>query len=334
MPKNLPESTRLAYARQLADEAKTLVPGMERLSEIAAELRADDLFRLLGFDTWERFCTDYLGVSKRTANRWIAGPSKVAAVSASDTQRPKSIGAGQRVAAGQNVPIVESDTLKSPAASTEAPASSSEGGGQDGETRPAPEVPAPSGKSSDGGEDAGNAPGIDSPSPLSDPPDPEEIIERDIGGTMIRGPRKYIDECKLIPLGDGASLLPNNGTLTLPTERPPTDRALTSRVFAAMREVDPTDAGPVTTPEEATFLRQWAQRTLDAWKAIYAPPAPAEKPQRRQGTITVPAERLNGTVGRPSTRVTIPSIPAPKLAKRHADDCSCLSCVPPKVAAK
>jgi hypothetical protein len=55
-----------------------------------------------------------------------------------------------------------------------------------------------------------------------------------------------------------------------------------------MREVDPTDAGTVTTPEEATFLRQWAQRTLDAWKAVYAPPAPAEKPQRRQGTITRP----------------------------------------------
>jgi hypothetical protein len=106
--------------------------------------------------------------------------------------------------------------------------------------------------------------------------DPDEIIERDFGGTVLRGPRKYIDECKLIPL---------------PAERPPSTRQLAARVIAHMQEVDPTDAGPVLTPEEATFLRQWAQRTLDAWKAVYAPPAPAEKPQRRQGTITRPADR-------------------------------------------
>ncbi len=101
MSSKLPEATRLAYARQLADEAKTLVPGMERLSAIAEELRADDLYRLLGFDTWERFCADYLGVSKWTANRWIAG------------SKAKSIGAGQSVAAVQNAPVVESKALNS-----------------------------------------------------------------------------------------------------------------------------------------------------------------------------------------------------------------------------
>jgi hypothetical protein len=74
-------------------------------------------------------------------------------------------------------------------------------------------------------------------------------------------------------------------------ERPPSNRAMASRVVTAMQNVDPTDAGPVLTPEEATFLRQWAQRTLDAWKAKHVPPAPAEKPQRRQGTITRPADR-------------------------------------------
>ncbi len=58
-----------------------------------------------------------------------------------------------------------------------------------------------------------------------------------------------------------------------------------------MREIDPTDAGPVTTPEEATFLRQWAQRTLDAWKAKNVPTNGAAKPQRRQGTISRPADR-------------------------------------------
>lgn len=205
-----------------------------------------------------------------------------------------------------------------PAASTEASAKSSEGGEQDGETRPAPEWKTPSGKSSEGGGKLRQEAVLDSGTlgatpPPSDPSDPEEIIEREIGGTMIRGPRKFIDQCKFIQLAT------------------PSDRQLTARVFAAMREVDPTDAGPVTTPEEATFLRQWAQRTLDAWKAKNGV-APytgdgggtstrrAAEAKRRQGKRPPPVSSvLSVGLGR---------------GKRHADDCSCLSCVPPKAAAK
>lgn len=216
------------------------------------------------------------------------------------------------------------------AASTEVQAKSSEGGEQDGETRPAPSGQPLSGKSSEGTAKAvrpsrpvpsGAAARPGSPVP-SDPSEPCCGF-----GDHSPGPCACPDH-------EATALHPFGGNPPKAPERHPSDRQLTAAVYASMREVDPTDAGPLTTPEEATFLRQWAQRTLDAWKAIYAPPASAEKPQRRQGTITVPAERLNGTAGRPSTRVTIPTIPAPKLAKRHADDCSCLSCVSPKAAAK
>lgn len=104
--------------------------------------------------------------------------------------------------------------------------------------------------------------------------------------------------------------------------RPPTDRALTARVFAAMREVDPTDAGPVTTPEEATFLRQWAQRALDAWKAKNVPVA-APRPA---GRVIKPAKR-------PPSVASVLSVGQGR-GKRHADDCSCLSCALPKAATK
>lgn len=131
------------------------------------------------------------------------------------------------------------------------------------------------------------------------------------------------------------------------TGRPVGGRQLAALVYAAMREVDPTDAGPVTTPEEATFLRQWAQRTLDAWKAVYAPPAPAEKPQRRQGTAAYDMmaeqhdaaapkpQRRQGTITRPNGHAfaSPPNGMVPK-GKRHALDCSCLGCKPAKAAAK
>jgi hypothetical protein len=64
-----------------------------------------------------------------------------------------------------------------------------------------------------------------------------------------------------------------------PTERPPTYRTQAARVLATMRDVEPADAGPALTEDDATFLRQWAQRTLAAWKdAQAAAPAPAGCP--------------------------------------------------------
>lgn len=76
-----------------------------------------------------------------------------------------------------------------------------------------------------------------------------------------------------------------------PTERLPSDRQLVHRVIAAMREVDPADAGPRLTPEEATFLRQWAQRTLDAWRGTTVPASPPEPPARRSGYVIRPEDR-------------------------------------------
>lgn len=220
---NLPEGARSAYARQLADEAKTLVPGMERLTEIAAELRADDLYRLLGFDTWERFCGDYLGVSKRTANRWIAG------------SQPKSIGAGQSVAAGQNVPVVESKALNS--------AKKSEGGERHGEARSAPQGRPPSNPSSGGARDTA-------------PPAPT-----------------------------GAPHAPLPAPLDPLPERPPTYRALLSRILGSMHDLDPEDGGPVLTAEEATFLQGWSTRTVKAWQASIG------VTERRPGRVIKPSER-------------------------------------------
>jgi hypothetical protein len=241
------------------------------------------------FGAWIQSYSELVGVSVRTLHEWrVQATEQVGIIDPYKSKRePKAAGESGRLAESRQSPKVI------PAASTEAPAKQSVGSGP-GIPQTRPGVAAPADPSSGGADvqrpaaPTGEAP-TSSPSAPPDPTvqtpgfavpldewvDPEEIIERDFGGTMLRGPRKYIDECKLIPL----------------PERPPSDRQLAARVYAHMREVDPTDAGPVTTPEEATFLRQWAQRTLDAWKAVYAPPAPTEKPQRRQGTITRPADR-------------------------------------------
>ncbi len=236
----VPEPTKVTYARQLADEAKTLVPGMERLAVIAAELRADDLYRVLGFDTWEAFCTGYFGVSKWTANRWMAGP------------KPKSIGAGQRVAAVQNAPVVESNTLKVAAASTEAP------------------------KTSEGAGSSQRAP--------SGPSRSEGVVK---------------DTTVTASASSDVAPTPSD-TARNATERPPSVRALTSRVLAPMHDVEPADAGPVLTPEEATFLRQWTQRTLDAFRAVHAPKPTPKQPRKQPLVIPSPRQpTTNGSLHRP-----------------------------------
>lgn len=307
----LPESTRLAYARQLADEAKTLVPGMERLSAIARELRTDDLYRLLGFDTWERFCVDYLGVSKWTANRWISG------------DKPKSIGAGQSVAAVQDAPIVESDTLKSD--------KSPEGVDQRVHTEPtrsggavsASASPTPSGPSS-----AGGLVSEQTPSPSADPSS---------GGARTTAPPRLAptDEAPASPGpapldppeapvwygADEATAWQNGYSAALAEQGKPVDvdaiglRWLKSKTTREIRAIgDPW--GPAIRSE----VRRWAE-------AFGAPPAPAEntdgwlptpeelagrapKPQRRQGTITRPADRA------PKPPVKVNGAPMGNLTRR------------------
>ncbi len=121
--------------------------------------------------------------------------------------------------------------------------------------------------------------------------------------------------------------------ITVTPVRPPSDRQLAARVFAAMRDIDPTDAALVGTADEATFGPQWMERFLDAWKAVYAPPAPAEKPQRRQGTISRPAGRPKVVDLMEALEDSLAAAKKP-TAKRHALDCSCLGCKPVKAATK
>lgn len=304
----------------MADEAKTLIPGAERLVEIVVELRTDDLYRLLGFDTWEQFCKGYLGVSRWTANRLIAGP------------KPKSIAAGQGVAAVQDAPIVESDTLKSPAASTEAPAKQSEGGGT-GTNQPPAVVDhqlAPSGPSSAGGTgkvatSAPSEPGFADPGSAPPPADPSSG-----GARATASPPRRDAPTEVPPTSRPAPPDPSSAggkalgevSPTPAAVRLPTDRALAARVFAAMRDIDPTDAALVGTADEATFGTQWMERFLDAWKAKNVPTNGAMPPRRKGNVIATPLAR------------TPSELHLQGRGKRHADDCRCLSCVPPKAVAK
>lgn len=341
MSSKLPESTRLTYARQLADEAKTLVPGMERLSAIAEELRADDLYRLLGFDTWERFCSDYLGVSKRTANRWIASP------------KPKSITAGQSVAAGQNVPVVESDALNSAAKQSEgkngtgspphsAPGDSaarpgspsgqsSEGVAQTGETPAEPCKQTPSGPPSGGaGIQPSPRPTGEPTSPLSAPPGPIGIPWSPITPETVA-----LFEDRLRDQRLAGNIHPN--VFASMVEHLLADRrrqdpdasvdvdAIGLRWLQSKNTREVRAIGDPWGPAIRSEVRRWAE-------AFGAPPVPAEKPQRRQGTITRPADRIKGP--RPYDPVTL-TIPVPSVGRKgHADDCSCLSCKAPKAVAK
>lgn len=259
MKPNLPEGARSAYARQLAEEAKTLVPGMERLAEIAAELRADDLYRTLGFDTWERFCVDYLGVSKRTANRWIAG------------SEPKSITAGQRVAAGQNVPVVESKALNS--------AKPSEGGETDDDAPRASRTKPPS--------DDRSAASTEAPAKKSEEGEPQRRLGPDgrgvVGATPTgEGTRQPPSD----PSPAGGSALGEVSAPPAVVPRPPTYRALMSRIVGSMHDLDPEDGGPVLTAEEATFVQGWSTRIVKAWQASLGVDTP-----RRPGRVIKPGDR-------------------------------------------
>lgn len=204
-------------------------------------------------------------------------------------------------------------TAPIPAASTEAPAKSSEGGGTGTHQPPASGATqlAPSGPSSGGaGIQPPPRPTGDPTSPLSAPPDPIEY------GT-------HVDDTTDVHVDVDAIGL----------------RWLKSKTTREVRAIgDPW--GPAIRAE----VRRWAE-------AFGAPPAPAEKPQRRQGTITRPqgavvagraieqrSEKIDGHEDclRPGIMpARFNSTPAPKTAaKRHALDCSCLGCKPEKAVAK
>lgn len=279
MPKNLPESTRLAYARQLADEAKTLVPGAERLHDVVVELRQDDLYRLLGFDTWERFCTDYLGISKWTANRLMAGP------------KPKSITAGQDVAAVHPAPIVESDALNSATKKSEGAGTGAAHVPNTAGSRAPVVAPPPSDPPSGGARDTAlpPAPKEGPPPSLPAPPDPSEVP-----GSPDPAHQRPLNPPEFTDL-DGL-------------------RWLKSKNVREVRAIgDPW--GPAIRAEVVRWVSAFG---------LSAKPTPEPKIGPYQAVAYV---------DRP---LTGPSrvIPTAARGKRHADDCRCLSCVPPKAVAK
>lgn len=206
-----------------------------------------------------------LGVQPDTLMKWrrdvvkerkLAVPGVVKARSDAAKEGHKAAGqtAGAGWSSGKSKPI--------PATSKETPAKKSEGVSPDpaqaGELR-GPTI-TPSDPPSGGAELQAPAGPTDEPPPSSrsappDPSDPEEIIERDFGGTVLRGPRKYIDECKLITFPDPS----DNGRI-------PSDRQLAARVLTAMHDIEPDDAGPVLTPEDATMVKGWASRAVKAWQ--------------------------------------------------------------------
>lgn len=246
-------------------------------------------------------------------------------------QRAEAAEKGRKTAGQTGGAVRTSATPKPiPAASTEAPAKQSEGGGT-GTNQPPAVVDhqlAPSGPSSAGGTgkvatSAPSEPGFADPGSAPPPADPSSG-----GARATASPPRRDAPTEVPPTSRPAPPDPSSaggkalGEVSPTPVRPPTDRALTARVFAAMRDIDPTDAGPVTTPEEATFLRQWAQRTLDAWKAKNVPTNGAMPPRRKGNVIATPLAR------------TPSELHLQGRGKRHADDCSCLSCKAPKAVAK
>ena len=310
----------VADVRQTSDSVFTHIRKVVGLLAWAAWHRYDE-------KRYREFVADFaqrLGVESRVILDWRRKAAKGLPMPAMAQARSDA-----RKGAGQTPGNTSGRII--PAASTEAPAKQSEGVGQQAASEKDPArksaatsgvatEPTPSDPSSGGAgiQPTPTGPTDEHDSSLPAPPDPfdpEEIIERDFGGTVLRGPRKYIDECRLIPLGDG--------TLA---EQVDVDaiglRWLKSKTTREVRAIgDPW--GPAIRSE----VRRWAE-------AFGSPPAPAEKPQRRQGTITRPA------VGRPKVvdlmEALEDSLAAAKkpAGKRHADDCSCLSCKAPKAAAK
>ena len=234
-------------------------------------------FGLLAWAGWLRFegkpyeeyvaaLARYVGVSPRTVKSWrdiVVEKQRLAVPPATDQRRKEAAEREEKSRSGQVRAGKQHGNRFIPADSTEALDKSSEGDGHNGVECSTPRGPTPSDPSSGGAE-------LQRPAPPTDEAAPKRPSSR--------------------------SAPPD------PPERPPSNRVLASRVVAAMRDIDPVDAGRVLPADEATFVRQWAQRTLDAWKAVYAPPAPAEKPERRQG-YSRPAQPKPEPITRPQAAV-------------------------------
>lgn len=277
---NLPASTRAVYAQQLADEAKTLVPSMERLGAIATELRTDDLYRLLGFDTWERFCADYLGVAKSTANRWIV---------ASSTVKPKAVTTGKKDAPAQNAPVVESPVLKIPATSSGV-AKSSKGVASAGETLPTPQSGFPS-------DQPPEVPGSPDPAiqPPTNPPEVEDLPPP--VPTMKSQVAHLIDHLQdLDPAMDGQlEVLRAWVRQGIPADEADVIRWMKAKSDHQVRAIgDP--FGPA--------IRAEVQR----WSHAFG----FDHPARRQGTISRPEDRRKAKLVDPN-----PTMPSPLAVDPH-----------------
>jgi hypothetical protein len=57
-----------------------------------------------------------------------------------------------------------------------------------------------------------------------------------------------------------------------------------------MHDIDPEDAGPVLTPEDATVVKGWADRAVRAWQQSLGIES-ADKPARSPGQVIRPKDR-------------------------------------------
>lgn len=296
-----------------------------------------------------------LGIEVETLRKWrrsVVSAEKLPVPGVAG-QRADAAAKGRKTAGQPGGAVRTSATSKPiPAASTEAPANQSEG--KNGAGSPPHSAPgdsaarpgSPSGPSSEG-----SGPGMPQTRPgVAAPSDPSS------GGARTTAPPVApTDEAD--PSLRPAPLDPPNQIA--PPEAPPQYRADEAAAWrngysaawqdgytAAVREAadEPVDVDAIGLRWLKSKSTQQIRAIGDPWgpairsevrrwaEAFGAPPAPAEKPQRR----AVGKMGLSGNlkVGMDPYPVTIPTIPAPKLAKRHADDCSCLSCKAPKAVAK
>lgn len=116
-------------------------------------------------------------------------------------------------------------------------------------------------------------------------------------------------------------------TSTEVAERPPTNRALMARVLAPMQDADPDGVGPTLTASEATFVRQWADRTVKAWQASVGVAAEPESPKRSPGRVITPADRAAAKLASAPAKIDPALCEHPKEKRRKlpymtlCDDC-------------
>lgn len=238
------------------------------------------------FGAWIQSYSELVGVSVRTLHEWrVQATEQVGIIDPYKSKRgPKPAGESGQLAETRESPKVI------PAASTEAPAKTSEGVEHPGANRAAPEGSPPPAKKSEGGGSDGLAAST-SGSPASAIGHPSPTSGPSSGGAELQLPAEPTDEAAPKRSSSRSALpdpSPAGGKALGEVSPPPADvpdvdvdaiglRWLKSKTVAQVRAIgDPW--GPA--------IRAEVQRWSSAFG--YVEPVHFEKPQRRQGTITRP----------------------------------------------